>query len=68
MDKRTIVLALAPTLAGLMLSGCVVATYPSGGEGQEKVVVCHKGRKTLEVAAPAVDAHLGHGDTPGPCR
>jgi hypothetical protein len=28
--------------------------------------VCHRGR-TLNVAAPAVSAHLGHGDTLGPC-
>jgi hypothetical protein len=32
-----------------------------------KVAVCHKGRKTLSVGAPAEDAHLRHGDTPGPC-
>jgi hypothetical protein len=38
-----------------------------GSEGQDKVSVCHKGRKTLTVGAPAEDAHLGHGDTPGAC-
>jgi hypothetical protein len=31
-----------------------------------KMDVCHRGR-TLNVAAPAVSAHLGHGDTLGPC-
>ncbi|MDH3304546.1 MAG: PKD domain-containing protein, partial [Gammaproteobacteria bacterium] len=32
-----------------------------------KVTICHKGRQTISVAAAAVDAHLGHGDTLGPC-
>lgn len=38
--------------------------------GQEKVLVCHRPPKTphtLSIAAPAVPAHLGHGDTLGPC-
>ncbi|HSM70151.1 MAG TPA: DUF5666 domain-containing protein [Anaerolineales bacterium] len=38
----------------------------------EKVLVCHKPEKkkgghTISIAAPAVPAHLGHGDTLGPC-
>jgi hypothetical protein len=40
-----------------------------GGEG-EKVLVCHKPSKnvhTLSISASAVPAHLGHGDTLGPC-
>jgi len=44
---------------------------PSAGEGQEKVLICHKpdkkGGHTLSVAAPAVPAHLAHGDILGPC-
>lgn len=39
--------------------------------GSEKVLVCHKpdkkGGHTLSIASPAVPAHLGHGDTLGPC-
>jgi hypothetical protein len=31
------------------------------------VAVCHKGRDTLVIAAPALEAHLRHGDAPGPC-
>jgi hypothetical protein len=37
-----------------------------GAARQEKVTVCHKGR-LIEVAAPAVQAHVGHGDTVGFC-
>jgi len=39
------------------------------GEG-EKVLVCHKPGKnahTLSISASALPAHLGHGDTLGPC-
>lgn len=35
--------------------------------GQEKVAVCHKGKKTLSVGASALDAHLRHGDVSGAC-
>lgn len=41
----------------------------SGGEverggalGQHKVTLCHKGKNTITVGAPAVDAHLAHHD------
>jgi hypothetical protein len=36
------------------------------GKGQEKVTICHKGH-TITVGAPAVKAHLKHGDSIGPC-
>ncbi len=34
--------------------------------GKTKVTLCHKG-KTITVGAPAVKAHLRHGDTIGKC-
>ncbi len=37
------------------------------GGGNQKVSVCHNGHK-IEVAQPAVQAHLDHGDSLGPCR
>lgn len=36
------------------------------GRGREKVEICHNGQ-TITVARPAVQAHLNHGDTEGPC-
>lgn len=33
----------------------------------DKVVLCHKGKKTLEVPAAAVQQHLDHGDELGAC-
>ncbi len=38
-----------------------------GGGGQQKVTICHKGKHTITVGAPAQAAHLRHGDTEGPC-
>jgi cytoskeletal protein RodZ len=38
-----------------------------GGEGQQKVTLCHKGKNTIRVGIPAKDAHLRHGDSLGTC-
>ena len=35
---------------------------------QQKVTLCHKGKKTLTVGAPALGAHQRHGDTQGACQ
>jgi hypothetical protein len=50
------------------VSACVVA--PTGGgkkAGGDTAVVCHKGKKTLELPRSAAQAHLDHGDKLGPC-
>ncbi len=73
---------LAALAAALVLSACnadrplqpasipeTPASYDGGATamaGQPKVTICHKG-ETLSVAQPAVQAHLGHGDSLGPC-
>ena len=37
------------------------------GPGQDKKIsICHKGQ-TLELPEAAIQAHLNHGDTLGPC-
>jgi len=48
--------------------GAAKAEHGPGGKqhGRHKVTICHKG-KTKAVAAPAVDAHLKHGDKLDPC-
>lgn len=45
------------------------AVYGWGGRALAagKVVICHK-RKTIEVAAAAIPAHLAHGDSVGSCE
>ncbi|MDO8492280.1 MAG: hypothetical protein Q7S34_01405 [bacterium] len=48
------------------VSAPMFANVAFAGYGQDKVKICHKG-KTLEVAAPAVQAHVKHGDTLGQC-
>ncbi len=66
---RKSVLPRITLLAGcavvLVLSGC--ATYGTP-YGDDKVTICHKNRKTLVLPESAVSAHLGHGDTYGPCE
>ena len=69
-------------LGGIVLAGIITAfafavpvsasplfanTASAGYGGQDKVEVCHKNKKTLTIAAPAVNAHLGHGDVLGAC-
>jgi hypothetical protein len=52
----------------LSLSACVVAPTGGGGKaGGDTAVVCHKGKKTLELPRSAAQAHLNHGDRLGPC-
>ena len=56
----------------LSVSACVVAPTDGGGSasgkaGGDTAVVCHKGKKTLELPRSAAQAHLDHGDRPGPC-
>ena len=56
----------------ILVSACAVAPESGGGQGGGKAggdtaVVCHKGKKTLELPRSAAQAHLDHGDKLGPC-
>jgi Prealbumin-like fold domain len=58
-------------VAGVLLAltgvaGARTADKPGEGKGRAKVTLCHKGH-TIRVGAPAVPAHLRHGDTLGHC-
>ncbi len=46
-------------------SHCDIGAYEV--EVEVDFIVCHKGRKTLTVGAPALAAHERHGDTKGSC-
>ena len=48
-----------------LASGC--SAYLEAAPVRARKVVCHKGKKTLELPERAVEAHLKHGDTLGPC-
>ena len=47
---------------------------PTDGDGKEKVTICHippgnpDNAHTITIGAPAVEAHLNHGDTLGECK
>jgi hypothetical protein len=63
--RRLFAVVAASALLLLALGGIAGAKPP--GKGQEKVTLCHKGKVTITVGAPAVKAHLRHGDRLGPC-
>ena len=55
-----------------MVSGLAFGFYfatASTGSAQQKCQVCHKGNRTLELPcqSSAVERHIAHGDTAGPC-
>jgi hypothetical protein len=56
---------------GLSLVALVTGLSLAQGQGQEKVTICHHANDqqviTITVGAPAVNAHLQHGDTLGAC-
>ena len=66
---RIVTRGFALTLGAMfLLSGCAAAPPPRQPAGNaEKVLICHKGRQTLEVGGKALQAHLKHGDQRGTC-
>src|SRR4051812_45526755 len=62
-SRRNVLRALVASAGGglLSLTGLVGARAAA-----DKKTVCHKG-KNLSIAASALQAHLDHGDTDGPC-
>jgi len=74
-QKITAIFGIA-VLAAILLGGLTFSQSAlagqSGGGGQQKVTLCHVDQETGEeititVGAPAVPAHLAHGDLLGPC-
>lgn len=77
--NQTILLVICPSGEGQIVIVQIIIinindddeSPAEGGEGGEKVLVCHKPEKkgghTLSISSSAVPAHLGHGDTLGPC-
>lgn len=52
----------------LPIAGCTVVPVGSSGKaGGGTALVCHKGKKTMELPKEAVQGHLDHGDRLGPC-
>lgn len=59
---------ISAVLLVLAIAGCVVVPVgKSGKAGGGTALVCHKGKKTMELPREAVQAHLNHGDYRGPC-
>ena len=73
-QKITAIFGIA-VMAAILLGGLTFSqsALANGGGGQQKVTLCHVDQETGEeititVGAPAVPAHLAHGDTLGPCK
>ena len=62
----TLSLALVTVAAGCTY---VPVAHHGGGHraGGDTVMVCHKGKKTLEIPREAASAHINHGDRHGRC-
>jgi prepilin-type N-terminal cleavage/methylation domain-containing protein len=58
---------LAIKKSGEILALPAAGDADSAGDGDKKVTVCHEGN-TLEISQSALDTHLAHGDTLGPCQ
>ncbi len=72
-QKTTAIFGIA-VLAAILLGGLTFSqsALANGGGGQQKVTLCHVDQETGEeititVGAPAVPAHLAHGDNLGEC-
>ena len=69
--RNSLRFAAALALAGVIVLPIASASADTGrpgkGKGRVKVTLCHKGKVTITVAAPAVKAHLRHGDKLGSC-
>ena len=61
---------LLAVLFAMSVFGCTtVQVGETGGKAKAgSVVVCHKGKKTLNLPPEAVQAHLDHGDHLGSCK
>jgi hypothetical protein len=56
-------------LLALTTAACVYFPVDShGGKGGSgSAVICHKGKKTMELPQEAANGHMKHGDRYGPC-
>ncbi len=69
---------IAVILLALLAGGCMMVPNRSHNDGYYSgkaagtpggtELICHKGKKTMELPSSAVGAHLGHGDYRGRCR
>ena len=58
---------LAIALSVIALSACGSIAPGQPYKGGDTVLVCHKGKKTMELPANAAEAHINHGDRYGRC-
>jgi Ca2+-binding RTX toxin-like protein len=59
--------ALIMTIVGVTTAVVAYAAQNGAALGTTKVTLCHKGKNTITVGAPAQAAHMRHGDETGAC-
>ena len=71
LGRQSVLLTLASLILAGAVSSALTLTSAPADASQDKTTICHKAGalnpKTLQVPAQAVQAHLNHGDTLGPC-
>ena len=55
-------------LLALFAAACTYVPLTGNGNQPDVVLVCHKGKKELELPSNAAAEHRKHGDTYGRCR
>jgi hypothetical protein len=61
MSRNMTILSVVAAMAVLSVLFVVTMAFAEpegGGQGQDKVTLCHKGKNTITVGAPAKTAHL----------
>lgn len=66
--KAALALASAVLLSACGTYGGARYDYPPSAKASgDTVLICHKGKKTMELPRSAASAHIGHGDYYGRC-
>lgn len=67
-DMKLMLAVALLALLVLPVAGCAIVPVSGYGKaGGGTALVCHKGKKTMELPREAVQAHLDHGDHLGSC-
>ncbi len=68
MNIKLIPVAIAVLALGACSHFPQAHTVPGSGQiNADKVTICHKEKKTMELPRTAAEGHMGHGDRYGRC-
>lgn len=64
---KTSLLAVVAVVLTLGACSYIPVVGHGGKAGGDTVLVCHKGKKTMELPRSAAEGHMNHGDRYGRC-